>query len=138
VANGVRHRPLGSIGIGLLVAIFAPILIVILLFTVIGWPIMLILLAAYLTALYLSQVFVGLAIGRFILPNSWGDDGRGFNLLAMTLGVLILSGLRLIPFPFVSWAIATITAIVGLGAIVLGPRWRRPVQTDSYGYQPYA
>jgi hypothetical protein len=136
VANGVRHRPFRSIVVGLLLTIFAPLLIVILLVTVIGLPIGLIGLGAYLAALYLSQVFVGLALGRFILPNAWGDEGRGFNLLAMTLGVLILAGLRLIPVPFVDWAIGARIAVIGLGAIVVGSRRRTPPVANAYGYQP--
>ena len=138
VADGVRHRPLGSLLYGLLFMIVTPILIVILLVTVVGLPVALIGLAAYLAALYLSQVVVGLAIGRFILPNRWGDEGRGFNLLAMTIGVLIIAGLRLIPLPFVSEAIALIVAVFGLGAIVLGPRLRKAAPPHSpYGYAPY-
>lgn len=138
VANGVRHRPLPSLLFGLLTLILTPVLIVILLITVVGLPIALIGLVAYLAALYLSQVFVGLAIGRFILPNRWGDFGRGFNLLAMTIGVLILAGLRLIPLPYLSEAIAFVVAVIGLGAVALGPRYRKIVPAaSSSGYAPY-
>jgi hypothetical protein len=61
-------------------------------------------------------------------------NGRGYNLLAMTLGVVFLAALRVIPFPFVSSAIAAITAIFGLGTIILGPRhWReRSTRTPAY------
>ena len=138
VANGVRHRPLPSFGLGLLLLIVTPIVILILFFTVIGWPIAFIGLFAFLVALYLSEAFVGLAIGRFILPNRWGDEGRGFNLLAMTLGVLILAGIRLIPVPYLSDAIALVVAIIGLGAVVVGARGRaNPAPPPSYGYAPY-
>jgi hypothetical protein len=78
-----------------------------------------------LIVLYLSQVFVGTAIGRWILPDSWGDSGRGFNLLAMALGVILLGALRLIPVPAVGFIIAAITALLGLGAVFIGLR-RRP------------
>lgn len=135
VANGVRHRLLPSFGLGLLLLILTPIVVVILLITVIGLPIALIALVAYLAALYLSQVFVGLAVGRFILPNRWGDDGRGFNLLAMTLGVLILAGLRLLPVPYLSEVIALVVGVIGLGAVLVGARLRTAVATSSpYGY----
>ena len=122
VADGIRGSPIGSFLVGLALLVLAPILALILVVTFVGIPIALILLAAYVGVVYLSQVFLGLAIGRVILPDAWDTNGRGYNLLAMTLGVVILAGLRLIPLPFVSGAIAIITAIFGLGAVILGPR----------------
>jgi hypothetical protein len=38
----------------------------------------------------------------------------------MTIGVIILAGLRLIPVPYLAWVIGAITAILGFGALVLG------------------
>jgi hypothetical protein len=38
----------------------------------------------------------------------------------MTIGVIILAGLRLLPIPYIGWVIAILTAIAGLGAIVVG------------------
>lgn len=125
VADGVRRAPLASLLIGLALLVLLPIALVLLLITVVGIPVALIGLAFYLSALYLSQVFVGLAIGRALLPAAWGEDGRGFNLLAMTIGVILLALLRLIPVPFVSGAIAALTAMFGLGAIVVGLRRAR-------------
>lgn len=136
IADGVRRRPLPSFVLGLILLILVPIVVVLLMITVVGIPVALLGLAAYLAALYLSQVFVGLAIGRLILPNAWGDDGRGYNLLAMVIGVIILALLRLIPVPYLGSAIAAITAILGLGAIIVGlrrghhprlPGWPPPV-----------
>ncbi|MEA2530765.1 MAG: hypothetical protein QOG89_2409 [Thermomicrobiales bacterium] len=122
VADGIRSSPAGSFVLGLVLLVLVPILFVILLITVVGIPIALILLACYFGVLYLSQIFLGLAIGRIVLPKSWDTTGRGYNLLAMVIGVLILAGLRMIPVPFVGTFVATVTAILGLGAIVLGPR----------------
>lgn len=122
IADGVRHAPLMSLIVGLILLILLPVLIIILLVTVIGIPIALLALAFYVAALYLSQVFVGLAIGRFILPNSWGDEGRGYNLFGMVIGVVILGAIRLIPIPYISWIVAAITAVLGLGAIIVGIR----------------
>jgi hypothetical protein len=95
-------------------------LIGILLVTVIGIPIALIGVAMFFVALYLSQVWVGTAIGRFILPDTWGNFGRGYNLLAMVLGVIIIAGLRAIPVPYVGWIVTALVTILGLGALVVG------------------
>ncbi|HKG24559.1 MAG TPA: hypothetical protein VKB09_02875 [Thermomicrobiales bacterium] len=122
VADGIRASPASSFVLGLVLLFLIPILVLILLVTVVGIPIALILLAAYVCVLYLSQIFLGLALGRIVLPDSWDTNGRGYNLLAMALGVVVLAGLRLIPVPFVGTAVATITAILGLGAVILGPR----------------
>jgi cytoskeletal protein CcmA (bactofilin family) len=125
VAESVRRRTGPSILLGLILLFAVPIATIILMVTVIGIPIGLISLATYLILLYLSQVFVGTAIGRWILPRSWGDDGRGFNLLAMALGVILLGALRLVPVPTVDFLIAAVTAMLGLGAVFIGMR-RRP------------
>ncbi len=131
VADGVRASPASSFVLGLLLLFLIPILAVILLVTVVGIPIALILLVSYICILYLSQIFLGLALGRIVLPQSWDTTGRGYNLLAMALGVVVLTGLRLIPLPFVGTFIASITAIFGLGAIILGPR-RLRAQTAAF------
>jgi cytoskeletal protein CcmA (bactofilin family) len=133
VADAARLAPLTSLLIGLLLLFVVPILLVILAVTLVGIPMAVIGLFAYLTVLYLSQVFLGLAIGRLILPSSWDTRSRGYNLLAMTIGVLILGGLRMIPLPFVSGVIALVTAILGLGAVAIAVRSsRRAVALPTY------
>ena len=84
-----------------------------------------------MVTLYLSQVFIGLALGRFILPDRWGDLGRGYNLLAMTIGVIILFAPRFIPLPFLDPAISVVVALLGLGAAMVGVTMRR--YSPSYG-----
>jgi hypothetical protein len=92
---------------------------VLLMVTVIGLPVGLIALLGFFAVLYLSQVFVGLALGRLILPKSWGDAGRGYNLLAMVVGVVIIGGIRLLPIPFLSGIIAVVVGLLGLGAMMM-------------------
>ena len=125
VANGVRHRLPGSLIGGLILLFVIPIVTVILFVTIVGIPIALIIWCFYLAALYLGQVFVGLALGRFILPNRWGDLGRGYNLLAMTIGVIVLFLPRFAPVPWLGFALTAMIAVVGLGAVVLGTTFRR-------------
>ncbi len=132
VAESARNRPWPAFLLGLALLIGVPLALALLGATLIGLPIALIGLAAYLAAIYLSQVFVGLAIGRFLLPSRWGDEGRGFNLLAMTVGVTIFAGLRLTPIRFADPTIAALTAIVGLGALVIGLRRNRPHRPRAF------
>jgi cytoskeletal protein CcmA (bactofilin family) len=128
VADAARLAPLTSLLLGLLLLVFLPVFFVILMVTVVGIPIAIMGFIAYFCALYLSQVLLGMALGRIILPKSWDTASRGYNLLAMTIGVLILGGLRMVPLPFVSGGIALLTAILALGAIAVAIRsTRRPV-----------
>jgi cytoskeletal protein CcmA (bactofilin family) len=120
VADALRQTPLQTLITGLVLIIVLPVLLTLAVITLIGLPVALIGFAFYSSALYLSQVFVGLAMGRVALPRSWGEAGRGYNLLAMTIGVIILAGLRLLPIPYIGWVIAILTANAGLGAIVVG------------------
>ncbi|MGB3328441.1 MAG: polymer-forming cytoskeletal protein, partial [Thermomicrobiales bacterium] len=93
----VGRRILPAAGLGLAAIILVPLLAVILIATLIGLPAGLLLLVGYLVVLYLSQVVVGIVIGRSILSGRWDDGSRGFYLLAMTIGVIIISALRFIP-----------------------------------------
>ncbi len=131
IANAARFSLLGSFVRGLILFFAVPILTVILFVTIVGIPIALIILVGYFVTLYLSQVFIGLALGRFILPDRWGDLGRGYNLLAMTIGVIILFAPRFIPVPFLDPAISVVVALLGLGAAMVGVTMRR--YSASYG-----
>ncbi len=115
--NGRAVLP--SIGVGLLALILVPVVALILIFSTIGFPIGLIGIGLFIAILYLSQVFVGFAIGRFILPDRWNDGSRGFHLLAMTLGVIILAALNFVPLPYVSAVIAVLVTMWGLGAALM-------------------
>jgi hypothetical protein len=78
-----------------------------------------ILLVSWGAALYVGPIFAGLALGSLLLPRRWDDGGRGFNLLGMTLGVIIIAALRLAPLPFLPYIIGALVTLLGLGAIAL-------------------
>ena len=102
--------------IGLVALVALPLAAIIALVTIVGIPLGVLLLVGLALALYLSQVFVGLTLGRYVLPRSWRDGSRGFSLLAMTLGVLAINALRMAPLPYVGAVVALIVAVWGLGA----------------------
>lgn len=113
------RRILPAFGIGIVSLIVVPILAFLLMITVIGLPVGLIFLAAFLIALYLSQVIVGTMLGRLILSGRWDDGSRGFNLLCMTVGVIIISALRFVPLPYASGGVSVIVSIWGLGTAMM-------------------
>lgn len=112
-------RLLQPAAVGVLSLFLIPVLALLLLNAVIGIPIGILLLLLLAIGLYLSQIFAGLTIGRFLMPRSWRDGSRGFLLLAMTIGVLIIASLRMLPIPFLGLIVTAIVTFWGLGAAVL-------------------
>ncbi len=124
------RRPLALFIAGAVALIAIPALALALAISVVGLPASLILIALDLIALYLSQYVVGQRLGTLILPNGWNDGSRGFLLLSMTIGVLLLSVLRYLPIPFVGSVIDLIITVGGLGAMVLLLGQLRPGTTS--------
>ena len=122
VADGVRRRLPATLIAGVVAMILVPVLATLLIVTLVGIPVSIVAFVLYAIALYLSQVFVGLAIGRTILPRSWRSYGRGYNLLAMVIGVVLIGLLRLIPVPFLDLVVAIVVALLGLGALFTATR----------------
>lgn len=119
-ADAVRHAPARALGWGAALLVLGPLAALLLAATVIGLPFAVVLGGALAAALYLSQVVVGPAFARAILPGSWDIAGRGHNLLAMTLGVGAIGLLRLLPIPLVGTAIAAVVTLLGLGGVARG------------------
>jgi cytoskeletal protein CcmA (bactofilin family) len=116
-ANARRLVP--ALPLGLLALLLVPVAGVVLIATVIGIPAGAVLLALYVVALYLTQVVVGMAIGRLVLPRRWNDGSRGFHLLAMTIGVLLIGALRFIPLPYVHGLVMLVVTVWGMGAFAM-------------------
>ncbi len=112
-------RLMRSLAFGVLAVIAVPILAIVLMLTVIGLPAGIVLLSVFFVVLYLTQVIVGITIGRFVLPRSWNDGSRGFHLLAMTLGVVLLGAVRLIPVPYLYALLSVVITIWGAGAVLM-------------------
>lgn len=121
-ADGVRRRLPITFIVGAVALILIPIAALFLMATIVGIPVSLALLAAYGVVLYVSQVIVGLALGRWLLPVTWRSHGRGFNLLAMAIGVIVIGLVRLIPFYPVDQIVALIVALLGIGAVFTATR----------------
>ena len=122
LASRVAHhaRPfLQPAGIGVVSLILIPVIAMLLIGTIIGIPIGLILLVLLPIVLYMSQVFVGITIGGMILPRSWKDGSRGALLLAMTIGVILVAGVRMLPVPFLGPIVTAIVTFWGVGSVVL-------------------
>lgn len=107
---------------GLLGIVILPILAVIAIVSVFLLPIGILLLLLLPIALYLSQVVIGITIGQAILPQTWRDGSRGFLLMALVLGILIIGILKMAPLPFLNSILSLIITIWGFGALLLSAR----------------
>ncbi|MCL5784959.1 MAG: polymer-forming cytoskeletal protein [Patescibacteria group bacterium] len=114
ISDAVKEKPWASLGIGILVTIITPIVVLVLLVTILAIPLALILLAFYLIAIFLSKIFVSLVIGQKILGAFQQQISPYW---ALVLGLVIYAILTLIP------VIGIITSLVftflGLGALFL-------------------
>ena len=117
ITDAIQSKPLPSLGWGAVVLFAAPVAAIILCVTVIGIPVGLIALTIYGIAVYLSQVFAGLFIGRWIIGHFREVESRAILIGALAAGLAILTILRLIPFlGFIIWLG---TALFALGAVVV-------------------
>jgi cytoskeletal protein CcmA (bactofilin family) len=121
VSSAIRHKPWLSLGWGALIFCAVPIAALIMLITVIGIPLSLITLVIYVIAIYLTQIVVGLFIGRWILGRFSKVESRGMLIGSLALGFFILTVLKLIPIVGVIVWFATV--FFGLGAMLLSNKF---------------
>jgi hypothetical protein len=135
----VRNRTISSVGVGLLafilsfpiaiIAVVFSVLIVVLLsllnidqltllaFLVLGVINVALIGAFYFTALFISRVFVGLVVGRFLVRLLWRGTGKARdNYVYLLVGALVLALLTAVPF--VGSIVLAISAFLGLGALI--------------------
>jgi len=97
IASDLMLRRKGAtLGWGLLVFLAAPITFVVLPFTLIGVPLMLILAAAFMIGMYVSQIALGFTVGAWLLrliqgTRSWTMSARVRTLIATFLGIVAVS-----------------------------------------------
>lgn len=116
LALTMQEAPGASIGWGLLLLVTIPIIMLIFIVTVIGIPLALILLCAYILVLLLAKIILGDILGRYLL-RSFGWDGRVSMWLGFMLGfalVLLLSEL-----PIVGVVVSLAAACIAMGTIAL-------------------
>ena len=116
MASSIQSRPWQSLGWGALILVATPIVAIIVMISIIGIPLGLIALVLYGIALYLSQIPVGLLIGRLIIRQNRPIESRGLMIGALALGLLIL--IVLASIPVVGWIFGLATILLGLGALI--------------------
>lgn len=119
VSRAIVSQPILSGGVGLLTALVAPILLLILAFTIILIPISLLGVLILAAAWFFGRVSLGMEVGRRI-GNAFHKDwpapiDAGLGTFAL---VLVVDGIGSL-VPCVGWIIPTLVGILGLGGVIL-------------------
>lgn len=114
VADRVGEGPLASGGVGILALIVTPILLALVAITLIGIPLALVGVAAYVVALWVGSVYGRYALGSWVLDRL----GRPNRWVALLLGVVVVALIGLIPW--VGGLVDLLVLLLGLGALALG------------------
>lgn len=118
-ASFIKNRPLQSVGIGALIAIGTPVLIILLFASVIGVPLAMFLIAICLAitpvAVAATAFFIGVEGRRLTTKSEAAATGWIARLLWPALGALVILLLGMIPFAgILVWIFAL---LFGLGAV---------------------
>lgn len=106
-------QPWAALGIGFATLFLAPIVLIFSICTIIGIPLALIGIAAYVIAIYLAQIYGATALGSLVVDRG-SEKWIGVSTL---LGVAVLSLVKLIPIA--GGLITFFLILFGLGAMVL-------------------
>lgn len=118
VEQNIRQRTWASFGWGLAgMFLTAPALLLISL-TIIGIPLAVLLLLLFLIEVYLSKIFVGLALGNYLNTRL---DFKGKNPYLIYLGGLTVLYILLMA-PILRFIIYPTTLLLGLGAVILAEK----------------
>ncbi len=113
-AEKLTTKPLPSVGVGFLALIITPLAAAFIMFTVIGIPLGLILLATYFIYLYISRIFVVYWIGDYATKKFKYKLSMFWSYI---IGVLIFSLIALLPV--VGGVLKFIAMLLGLGSMIL-------------------
>ncbi len=116
ITDIIVAKPWPSIGWGLIVAIVAPIAAFIVCIPIIGFALGLIILAAWLLAMYLGDIVFGVAFGRWLLKKFAPNKVESATLVwPMVLGIVVSSIIFMIPV--IGWLACMVATLWGMGAI---------------------
>jgi hypothetical protein len=116
--DAAMARPLASVGVGLLVAILTPVLLIGFAITIIGIPITFLLAVAAGILLTFGWIALGLEVGKRLeqtFHQTWpAVVSAGFGTLLLSL---VANGIGLAPC--VGWVVPTLVGFVGMGGVLI-------------------
>ena len=102
---------------GFLFLISVPIIVVLLAVTLVGIPLAILLFVAFIFMLLFAKIFTAVAFGSWVLQKFGQKQNPYFSL---TVGLLLLSVLKLIPF--LGMVLSLVITLFGLGAYAISKR----------------
>ena len=103
-----------QLGIGACALILVPVAAFFLIFTIVGMPLALILLAIYFIALYLSSYISGIYLGHIVITKVFNQKPNAYG--SILLGIALIIMLTLVPV--IGGAIKLLAICLGLGIII--------------------
>lgn len=116
VSQSLLDHPLKTLGVGVLVLLVTPLLMILLMVTVIGIPLGLILGTLYGLSFYLSKIIVAVFLANWATRRfGWKEYHMGVWLVLLELTILVL----LTQIPYAGMLIRLLITLAGMGAIFL-------------------
>lgn len=127
LSKTIRQSPWPVLGWGVLFLLVAPLASLLLLVTVIGIPLSLTLMVAYIILIYAGKIIIGDTIGR-LLSRRFGWEKRVNDIFPFMIG---FAGLILLTkIPVVGFFLNVVAASMAIGAVLLAIyRWRQHSST---------
>jgi hypothetical protein len=117
ITDTLYCRPWLSLGIGFAILVGGPVAAVILLVIMVGIPMSVFGFFAYVVLLYLSSIFIGLAVGEKII-RLFKKEGGISQYAALALGTTVLFLVGLIPW--IGFAVKMLVVVFGMGMLAVG------------------
>ncbi|MBI2465170.1 polymer-forming cytoskeletal protein [Candidatus Shapirobacteria bacterium] len=126
-AGALMTRFWTTLGLGMVVTIVTPFVMMILMMSVLGIPLSIITFGVYLLALYLSSLVVAMALGNVISKNGWLPIKN--NYLLSIIGLIVISVITNIPL--IGWLMSVVVCFLGMGIIFKLATERKVVATKK-------
>jgi hypothetical protein len=127
MAKMVSHRPIGNALFGVLILVVIPCLMGVLVFSIIGIPLMFFFSAILLAMAIYGKTAIFLSMGKAIF---WNQS----NLVGVIVGYLIYGMAISTPIHHIDWFIFSLASTIGIGVCtrsMLGQRSNAPSKTDQ-------
>jgi len=128
ISESIGKNPWPSLGWGTVILFATPPAAITIFFTIVGAPLALIAIALYLMVIYISQIPVGLYIGRWIIRRFFKVESKAIMAGALALGLFIIGFLRLIPF--LGFWIGLAVILLGIGSVVVSEKQIRKASRE--------
>ncbi|ELZ32065.1 bactofilin family protein [Halorubrum tebenquichense] len=125
VADRVARGALRSTAVGLGVLVGVPVLLALVAITVVGIPLALVGIAAYVVALWVGSVYGRYALGSWVLDRL-GSPNRWLALVVGVIGVALVGRI-----PWIGGLVDLVVLLFGVGALALGLAGRYRSGGDS-------